>query len=124
MAKKRTPDDSKSDGRRSKESITVGDAAGYVGVSKEHMFKRIYSAGLDASTLRYDVKSQEFTASTSGGAKKVMYIVETPRGRSAYFTRRGALKHMRENPNLYQRLRGSATAVYMPTITGGRINLL
>ncbi len=114
-------------------SIMPRDAANMIGVSEAHLLRRIDTANVTVSSLSYDENTHEFTAAMSGGQKKIMYIVETPRGRSANFARRGALNHMKNNPDLYEQLRESATAVYIPVlisiegrtdVLAGRIDLL
>ncbi len=107
-------------------SIMPRDVARVVGISEQQLLRRLDTANVTVSSLSYDENTHEFTAAMSGGQKKIMYIVETPRGRSAYFARRGALNRMRDNPDLYEQLLESATAVYIPVLTEweGRTDLL
>ena len=104
--------------------ITPKNAARIVGVSERQLLHKLDTANVSVSSLSYDDSRKKFTASMKkSGQKKTMYIVENPRGKSVFFASQGALDHMRNNPDLYKDLRESATAVYIPTLTG-RIDLL
>jgi hypothetical protein len=114
-------------------SIMPRDVARVVGISEQQLLRRLDTANVTVSSLSYDDNTHEFTAYMSGGQKKIMYIVETPRGRGAFFGSRGALNHMKNNPDLYPHLQESATAVYIPVlisiegrtdVLAGRIDLL
>ncbi len=98
--------------------IRYSKAANLLGISESLLLHRMDSANVFINSLSYDDETEMFTAVTKGGRRKILYVVENPQGRSPYFTSIDKLDYMYGSPDLYPKLRESATAVYAPTLHG------
>lgn len=63
---------------------TASDLAGKTGFDERLLSRRLDSARLDLSSIRH-IHNVGYLGTTPGGQQKLLYIIQTPSGRTCYF---------------------------------------